>query len=406
MKKFLTFILVLAMVLSVSSFAMAEGYVAKIDSTEYATFNDAITAANGMTGKVTVEIYGKVEYSDTTPNLTGAYDSISFEGKTSDAEISITRNDSGGYISGTDGQDCTVSFTDLKCSKPAGYYAGDAGFMNVYFTVYRVGNVSYTRCTFPDGACCQGKKATYTNCTFNNTTSGEYSLWVYAGVECIVENCTFSGVRGVKMYTEPNATLSTLKIIDSIFEDTITEKAAVVLTKGKSIELKGNTYNNPEDKGTVEVDGDYYSDICDIAEVIIESKEYKVGEGEATSGAVLKVEADTVNTDQPTVTPTPENKSSGSGISVKYNGGNSFSTSKSAVPTSVEIDGVPVAFNGDGSSFTVSSIPANAKWVTVRWNSTSVTTNFIPNGAYTAEINIPKTGDMPVWAAVAAFFGF
>ena len=103
---------------------------------------------------------------------------------------------------------------------------------------------------------------------------------------------------------------------------------------------------------------------------------------------------------------TAVSKSSGSGIKVKYEGGNSFSTSKSAVPTSVEIDGVAVGFSGDGKLFTVNSIPAGAKWVTVRWNSTSVTTNFTPNGAYFAEVEIPKTGDMPIWAAIAAVFGF
>ena len=94
-------------------------------------------------------------------------------------------------------------------------------------------------------------------------------------------------------------------------------------------------------------------------------------------------------------------------IKVTYNGGNSFSTSKSAVPTSVEIDGVPVAFNGNGKSFTVGCIDPNAEWVTVRWNSTSVTVNFKPDASVVcAEVAIPKTGDMPVWAAVAAFFGF
>ena len=99
-------------------------------------------------------------------------------------------------------------------------------------------------------------------------------------------------------------------------------------------------------------------------------------------------------------------KKSGSGISITYNGGNSFSTSKSDVPTGVEIDNVPVSFTGNGSSFTVSGIPAGAKWVTVRWNSTSVTTNFTPNGAYFAEVEIPKTGDVSFWAAIAQFFGF
>ena len=101
-----------------------------------------------------------------------------------------------------------------------------------------------------------------------------------------------------------------------------------------------------------------------------------------------------------------EKISSGSGISITYNGGNSFSTSKSDVPTGVEIDGVPVTFNGIGSNFTVGCISSDAKWITVRWNSTSVTTNFTPNGAYFAEVEIPKTGDMPFWAAIAEFLGF
>ena len=99
--------------------------------------------------------------------------------------------------------------------------------------------------------------------------------------------------------------------------------------------------------------------------------------------------------------------SSGSGISVKYNGGNSFSTSNPAVPTGVEIDGVPVTFNGNGSNFSVGCISSDAKWVTVRWNSTSVTTNFTPDGLVECTtVSIPKTGDMSIWAAVAAFFGF
>ena len=107
-------------------------------------------------------------------------------------------------------------------------------------------------------------------------------------------------------------------------------------------------------------------------------------------------------------TPVPEKPaSSGSGISVKYNGGNSFSTSKSDVPTGVEIDGVPVTFNGTGSNFTVGCISSDAKWVTVRWNSTSVTTNFTPDGLVECTtVSIPKTGDMSFWAAIAQFLGF
>lgn len=106
----------------------------------------------------------------------------------------------------------------------------------------------------------------------------------------------------------------------------------------------------------------------------------------------------------PEINPTT---SSGNGISVTYNGGNSFSTSNPAVPTSVEIDGVPVTFNGNGSNFTVGCISSDAKWVTIRWNSTTVTTNFTPDGLVECTtVSIPKTGDMSIWAAIAAFFGF
>jgi len=736
MKKFLTFVLVLAMVLSVSGVAMAEGYVAKIDSTEYATFDEAITAANGMAGDVTVEIYGKVEYSDTTPNLTKNGGSISFEGKTADAEIYISRNGTNGYIDGRGTtKPCTINFTDLICSKNVGDHAYDAGHMNKFFSVHSAGDINYNNCTFPNGACCCGYTVKYTECVFNNPS--DYSLWVYGfNTECIVTDCIFSGVRGAKMYSEADNDLSTLKITGSEFRNTITQKAAVVLTKGKSVELSGNTYNNSDEKGIVQIDSAYYTSLTsNNAEVTIEGTKYKVGEGEATSGAVLNIElpvakingveytslkaamdaaagmtgdvtiellddvewetggeigstpffattdadanrtitiegngktftatgagvgnigldkgkvvfknltikdesvsyaedaweygylefrgdlefdnctfvsavmmsgtnakftgcefnsnkdneyavwvdhGDATFTDclfkgprglkvheaygsdvgnvvvdgctfdgltkkpgvvigcidrihgascdyckdavgnqtstaitvedshfrscqpgdqnkyayetdtdvdkfnftlgednhicegknkttdwqtvkeptatedglkvklclnniidifnpsttpgtttselchyiveeeiipalgggttpTPTPTPKPTEKPASSGIKVTYNGGNSFSTSKSAVPTGVEIDGQPVPFNGDGKYFTVNSIPAGAKWVTVRWNSTSVTVNFTPSGAYFAEVEIPKTGDMPLWAAVAEFLGF
>ena len=110
--------------------------------------------------------------------------------------------------------------------------------------------------------------------------------------------------------------------------------------------------------------------------------------------------------DDPNDEPTTTAKPSGSGISVKYNGGNSFSTSNPSVPTGVEIDGVPVTFNGTGSNFSVGCISSDAKWVTVRWNSTSVTTNFTPDGLVECTtVSLPKTGDMSIWAAIAQFLG-
>ena len=86
-------------------------------------------------------------------------------------------------------------------------------------------------------------------------------------------------------------------------------------------------------------------------------------------------------------------------IDVWYIAGNSFGTSKSTVPTGVEIDGVPVGFTGDGREFTVSCIPAGARRVTVRWGSTSVSTNFTPDvNSYCTQVSLPKTGDASVMA--------
>jgi len=109
----------------------------------------------------------------------------------------------------------------------------------------------------------------------------------------------------------------------------------------------------------------------------------------------------------PAPAPTQPPVQNGKNYWVKYNGGNSFSTNKKDVPTSVEIDGMPVPFSGDGKNFTVSCVLSGAERITVRWNSTSVTTNFEPDAnAFCGSVDIPKTGDMPFWAAIAAFFGF
>ncbi len=98
---------------------------------------------------------------------------------------------------------------------------------------------------------------------------------------------------------------------------------------------------------------------------------------------------------------------SSSGIDLWYIRGNSFGSSKSAAPTSVEIDGQPVSFVGDGREFTVSCLKPDSKWITAKWNSTSVTISFTPDAsAYCSTVAIPKTGDMPLFATIAAWLGF
>jgi len=96
-----------------------------------------------------------------------------------------------------------------------------------------------------------------------------------------------------------------------------------------------------------------------------------------------------------------------SGPSIWYVGGNTFGTSTTQMPTSVEIDYVSVPFTMEGSNIVVSCINPGARWATVKWNSTSATIRFNPDAnVVCAQVVIPKTGDMPIWAAIAEFLGF
>lgn len=220
---------------------LGAAYVAKIGDTGYETFDAAVAAANAMSGEVTVEIYGKVEYSSTTANLTGAYDKINFVGKTDDTEISITRNGSGGYLSATK----TVTFTDLLLSKDPAYWADNAGHMNYYFSI-QGGVQEFNNCKFPNGACVNTAKATYTECEFYNTNeTSKYSLWVYDDADVTVDKCKFTGKRAIKMYEEGETELgNSVTVKNTDFSQTKDGKPAIVLSYGKSVTLEGNTYKS------------------------------------------------------------------------------------------------------------------------------------------------------------------
>ena len=83
------------------------------------------------------------------------------------------------------------------------------------------------------------------NCTFANTTSGKYSLWVYANCNVIVNGGSFTGIRGVKMYGEGASKTGNLELDGVTFTNSVTEKPAIVLTYGESVTIKqNNTFNN------------------------------------------------------------------------------------------------------------------------------------------------------------------
>ena len=218
----------------------------KVGETSYSSFSDAVNAAApDENGIITYEISGKVDVTDTgwvqvaKTDLT-ALTKVEFIGKTEDAEICITGDLA---ILADQSYDINVSFESLKLSKPNPAYGGDYGHSTNYFTCWlrntdaANNTVTYTSCTFPNGVCNnQYGKTVFTDCKFENTSSGLSNLWNYGG-ETKVENCTFTGTRGIKMYNE--GTLETppsIEIKNTSFTG-MTEKAAIVVSKAANVTL-------------------------------------------------------------------------------------------------------------------------------------------------------------------------
>ena len=218
----------------------------EVNGTVYATLDEAIAAAEPVNGVITYEIYGKVEANSTESWIevlkAGLTDvtKVAFVGMTNDAEISITNSTS---VLADQNYDIDVSFVDLTLSHSNGAWVGDLGHATEYFTcVLRNtdaanNTVTYTNCTFPNGACNnQYGKTVFDTCEFTNTTSGKYNLWNYGGTTEITKSA-FTGTRGIKTYNEGTLAESPeVAIKDTTFTG-LTEKAAIVASKPTDIKL-------------------------------------------------------------------------------------------------------------------------------------------------------------------------
>ena len=247
-KKVLSLFVTFAMLFSMlPATALATGEtVAKIGEMTYATFSNAMTAANAMTGDVVVDIYGEVEFTNGM-ELNGSYSSITFNKGADGARITINQTAGGDYL---EAHGKTVAFNDLTLAKAKPAWAGNSGHMGNYFSI-QGGEVTYTNCTFPNGACTSGGTATYNKCTFQNTS--EYGLWVYDDAFVTVEGGTIDSAKGIKVYSEDETSVtSTLTVKNATFTENVTAKPAVAIGYAESITLIGNTYNNPI--GVLELD--------------------------------------------------------------------------------------------------------------------------------------------------------
>ena len=221
-----------------------------VNGVGYTNFDKALSYAKTLTGDVTFEVYDKATL---TTSLGGAYDSITFVGKHTDAEIYLNYE---GYITAT-GK--TVNFVDLKLSKSVGGFIGNAGFMNVAFGVYDVVEVNYTNCTFLNGSYASAGKVTYTNCTFYKSHE-KYGLWAYGNVDVTVDGGKFSSltagddnIRGIKMYAEGGKKTTDLTVKDVDFSE-VNGKPAIVLTYGESVTFEGDS--SFSSTGVFELDAD------------------------------------------------------------------------------------------------------------------------------------------------------
>ncbi len=249
-KRILATILALVLALSLlPTAALAEtGKPVMVGENGYDTLSKAIAAAGpDADGVITYTITGKVEIDsvnstwiqvlkDGLTNVTA----VAFVGASDDAEIVIKNSTS---VLADQKYNIDVSFTGLTLSHPNGEWVGDLGHTTNYFacvlrnTGAADNTVTYTNCTFPNGVCNnQYGKTVFDHCKFTNETSEKSNLWNYGG-ETKVENCSFTGKRGIKMYNEGTlATPPSIEIKNTTFTG-MSEKAAIVVSKASDVTL-------------------------------------------------------------------------------------------------------------------------------------------------------------------------
>ena len=480
MKKLLTFVLVLAMVLSVSSVALATENAAKIGTTEYATLKEAVDAAkdgdtitllNNSDGNGIVFPESKfettgltIDFAGYTYNVTGETvgssgtetngfqilkgNKVVFKDGTlttekakilvqnySDLTLDNMKLNGDAVTQYVLSNNCgTVVINDTTITAPSGAVA---------FDVYKYSSYNAPHVTVKGSSVINGKVEVDID-DGNPSGDGNPTLIIEGGefkgeINKKDDPCSIS-ISGGTFSEMPNPAYiadnkgavqnpdGTYSLVDAITGeyglkiypaslDFGTEKVGYAQPAPKPVFIQSNvpvTVTVPDEyEISASEDGTFGENVnIEIADDVIDGIVYirpKAGLGAGNYTGSVNVSF--TNGANGSVPPETNNElvlrfavetpyAGGSGISVKYTGGNGFSSSKPDVPTGVEIDNVPVSFTGDGRNFTVSCIKPDAKWVTVRWNSTSVTTNFTPDAdAYCSSTNIPKTGD----ASLAAF---
>ena len=218
--------------------ATINGYSTLEEAVQNATVDDQGVITYKVTGKVNV---GSTGWVQVRPAAATNAKVVKFVGKSADAEICITKG--AAILADQENSALSVEFSNLKLSKLNPKWAQDFGHSTNYFTTWLRNTdaasncVTYTNCEFPNGVCNnQYGKTVFDSCTFSNATSGLYNMWVYGGnVE--VKGGSFTGVRGVKVFTEGTATVAPKVAIEGTSFKGVSEKAAIVVSKPATVTL-------------------------------------------------------------------------------------------------------------------------------------------------------------------------
>ncbi|MBQ3387223.1 MAG: hypothetical protein IJG53_07865, partial [Eggerthellaceae bacterium] len=199
-------------------------YAAKIGETKYATFEDAVAAANGMTGDVTIELLGNVTWTTgashgSTPLLTAdsACTSLTINGNghtlTAVGQgIGSLRAANGGTLNFNNMtiKDESVSYAENSWEHGYLEFGGKLTFTNVDF----VNAIMLTQDNGQQEHC----DATFTNCSFNSNAANEYDIWVSQGDATFID-CEFTGYRGAKTHEAYGSEVGTLTFKQCSFEN-------------------------------------------------------------------------------------------------------------------------------------------------------------------------------------------
>lgn len=327
---------------------------------KYETLDAAIAAAEPVDGVITYTVTGKVNANGESwiqvakAGLTGLTE-VKFVGADANAEICITNSTA---VLADQSYDIDVSFKDLTLSHPNGAWVSDLGHATNYFTTVlrntdaANNTVSYTNCTFPNGACNnQYGKTVYANCKFTNATSGKYNLWNYGG-NTEIKNSTFTGTRGIKAYSE-GTDGGDISISGTTFDD-LNEKAAIVASKPVGIVLDNVAVTGDSSKGL------FTRDISGNDELTISATGTGIsGTFDITSDATGANAKDELNISAGTFNSEVSNDYCADGFEVKANGDGTYGVAKAPAAkigdTAYETLDAAIAAANDGDTIIVNA---------------------------------------------------